>query len=153
MEILGNQEVIAVNQGNYLHFLNYHQMLICSNIVVLILKQIISVFKLRKLEWKEILRYYVFKLLILTKQRFLIKTLILWPFFFLKIWAAPLSGYRTAIVLVNLADNFGSPDNVIVHWDDIGIPPDTIVQARDLWEVLILSNFYNHNFYNTVLLN
>ncbi|XP_039133002.1 alpha-galactosidase 1-like [Dioscorea cayenensis subsp. rotundata] len=60
----------------------------------------------------------------------------------LEIWAAPLSGYRTAIVLVNLADNFGSPDNVIVHWDDIGIPPDTIVQARDLWEHKTLKQHY-----------
>ncbi|KAH7689996.1 Glycoside hydrolase family 27 protein [Dioscorea alata] len=60
----------------------------------------------------------------------------------LEIWAAPLSGYRTAIVLINLADYLGSPDNVIVHWDDIGIPPDTVVQARDLWEHKTLKQHY-----------
>jgi hypothetical protein len=26
--------------------------------------------------------------------------------------------------------------NVTANWDDIGIPPKTVVQARDLWEVI-----------------
>lgn len=49
-----------------------------------------------------------------------------------QIWAGPLSGYRVVVVLLNR----GPWRNVITaNWDDIGIPPESVVQARDLWEV------------------
>ncbi|XP_022945751.1 alpha-galactosidase 1-like [Cucurbita moschata] len=46
-----------------------------------------------------------------------------------QVWAGPLSGYRVAVLLVNrrkwrMAGR--------AYWDDIGIPNDTVVQARDL---------------------
>jgi len=53
----------------------------------------------------------------------------------LQVWAGPLSGYRTAVVLLNRATN-GVPTPVIANWDDIGIPPHTLVEAKDLWKVL-----------------
>ena len=55
---------------------------------------------------------------------------------FLQIWAGPLSGYRVAVILLNRG-----PWNVSItaNWDDIGIPPKSAVQARDLWEVLYLN--------------
>ncbi|KAG7012859.1 hypothetical protein SDJN02_25612, partial [Cucurbita argyrosperma subsp. argyrosperma] len=51
-----------------------------------------------------------------------------------EVWAGPLSGYRVAVLLVNrrkwrMAGR--------AYWDDIGIPNDTVVQARDL---LLYSN-------------
>ncbi|KAK7287088.1 hypothetical protein RIF29_00121 [Crotalaria pallida] len=49
----------------------------------------------------------------------------------LEIWAGPLSGYRVAVVLLNK----GPVRNAITaNWDDIGIPPKSVVEARDLWE-------------------
>lgn len=48
----------------------------------------------------------------------------------LEVWAGPLSGYRVVVLLVNR----GPVTNpVTAHWDDIGLPPNTIVVARDLW--------------------
>lgn len=49
-----------------------------------------------------------------------------------KVWAGPLSGYRVALVLLNRSIN---PVNITAHWDDIGLPPNTKVIARDLWKV------------------
>ncbi|OVA10746.1 Glycoside hydrolase [Macleaya cordata] len=48
-----------------------------------------------------------------------------------EIWAGPLSGNRVVILFVNQ-----SPwaTNMTAHWDDIGIPLNTVVQARDLWK-------------------
>lgn len=51
----------------------------------------------------------------------------------LEVWAGPLSGYRTAVVLLNRGTN-GEPTPAVANWDDIGIPPNTLVEARDLWE-------------------
>ncbi|KAL1803541.1 hypothetical protein DCAR_0935230 [Daucus carota subsp. sativus] len=48
-----------------------------------------------------------------------------------EVWAGPLSGYRVAIVLVNRSI---LPANITAHWDDIGLPPNTEVIARDLWK-------------------
>ncbi|KAL8157746.1 hypothetical protein AgCh_002449 [Apium graveolens] len=48
-----------------------------------------------------------------------------------EVWAGPLSGYRVAIVLLNRSI---SPVNITAHWDDIGLPPNTKVIARDLWK-------------------
>ncbi|KAL6641243.1 hypothetical protein ACP70R_019424 [Stipagrostis hirtigluma subsp. patula] len=48
-----------------------------------------------------------------------------------EIWAAPLSGYRTAVVLLNRHATDAAA--ITAHWDDLGIPDGTAVQARDLW--------------------
>lgn len=50
-----------------------------------------------------------------------------------EIWSAPLSGDRTAVVLLN-RQSWGNPVPIIAHWDDLGIPPKTFVEARDLWK-------------------
>lgn len=49
----------------------------------------------------------------------------------LEIWAGPLSSYRVALVLVNRSR---SRNPITAQWDDIGIPPNSVVEARDLWE-------------------
>lgn len=49
----------------------------------------------------------------------------------LEIWAGPLSSYRVALVLLNRGP---SRNPITAQWDDIGIPPNSIVEARDLWE-------------------
>ncbi|XP_072962854.1 alpha-galactosidase 1-like [Typha angustifolia] len=49
----------------------------------------------------------------------------------LEVWAGPLSGYRTAVVLLNRSLR-ESP--ITAHWDDIGVPPETVVEVRDLWK-------------------
>ncbi|WJX76890.1 Alpha-galactosidase 1 [Trifolium repens] len=49
-----------------------------------------------------------------------------------EIWAGPLSGYRVAVVLLNRGPQQSLP--ITANWDDIGIPPKTVVEARDLWE-------------------
>ncbi|URE33394.1 alpha-galactosidase [Musa troglodytarum] len=47
------------------------------------------------------------------------------------VWTAPLSGYRTVVVLLNRSLEFRI---ITAQWDDIGIPPKTVVEARDLWK-------------------
>ncbi|GMN52681.1 hypothetical protein TIFTF001_021818 [Ficus carica] len=65
----------------------------------------------------------------------------------LEIWAGPLSGYRVVVVLLNR----GPWRNVITaNWDDIGIPPESVVQARDLWEHTTLKNRFAENITATV---
>ncbi|KAK7382884.1 hypothetical protein VNO80_02034 [Phaseolus coccineus] len=50
----------------------------------------------------------------------------------LEIWAGPLSGYRVAVLILN---KYGDRRAVIsAEWDDIGLDPSTVVEARDLWE-------------------
>ena len=49
-----------------------------------------------------------------------------------QIWAGPLSGYRLALVLLNRGPQRYA---ITAQWDDIGIPPESVVEARDLWEV------------------
>ena len=50
-----------------------------------------------------------------------------------EIWAAPLSDYRTAVVLLNRHKTDGA--TITAHWDDVGLPAGTAVEARDLWLV------------------
>lgn len=50
-----------------------------------------------------------------------------------EIWAGPLSGYRVVVVLLNRGKN-PEPAPTIANWDDIGIPPKTEVQVRDVWK-------------------
>lgn len=49
-----------------------------------------------------------------------------------EIWAAPLSGYRTAVVLLNR--HAKDEAEITAHWDDIGLPAGMAVEARDLWQ-------------------
>ena len=51
----------------------------------------------------------------------------------MKIWAALLSEYKMAVLLVN----HQATDEVemTVHWYDIGLPAGTTAKARDLWQV------------------
>ncbi|KEH16202.1 ion channel protein [Medicago truncatula] len=49
-----------------------------------------------------------------------------------EIWAGPLSGYRVAVVFLNRGPQ--KHIDITANWNDIGIPPKTVVQARDLWE-------------------
>lgn len=51
----------------------------------------------------------------------------------MQIWAGPLSGYRTAVVLLNR--HAKDEAQITAHWDDIGLPAGTAVEARDLWLV------------------
>ncbi|GAY47495.1 hypothetical protein CUMW_104890 [Citrus unshiu] len=48
-----------------------------------------------------------------------------------EVWAGPLSGYRIALLLVNRGPWRYA---VTAKWEDIGIPPNSVVEARDLWE-------------------
>ncbi|KAK8617508.1 hypothetical protein V6N13_080420 [Hibiscus sabdariffa] len=49
----------------------------------------------------------------------------------LEIWAARLSGYRIAVILLNRAS---FRYRITASWDDIELDPETVVEARDLWE-------------------
>jgi len=49
-----------------------------------------------------------------------------------EIWAAPLSDYRTAVVLLNRHKTDGA--TITAHWDDVGLPAGLAVEARDLWQ-------------------
>ena len=50
-------------------------------------------------------------------------------------WAGPLSGYRFALVLLNLGPVRRSITSL---WEDIGIPENSVVVARDVWEVFLI---------------
>lgn len=55
--------------------------------------------------------------------------------FFHQIWAGPLSDYRVAVILLN---KYSDRHAVMsAEWEDIGLDPSTVVEARDLWEVII----------------
>ncbi|KAI3852385.1 hypothetical protein MKX03_018865 [Papaver bracteatum] len=47
------------------------------------------------------------------------------------IWAGPLSGNKVVVLFVNQSPR---PTSMTAHWDDIGIPNNTVVEARDLWK-------------------
>ncbi|GFS39706.1 alpha-galactosidase 1 [Actinidia rufa] len=65
----------------------------------------------------------------------------------LEIWAGQLSRYRVALLLVNRGPWRNS---ITAHWDDIGIPPSSVVQARDLWEHKTLKEQFVGNLTATV---
>ncbi|CAL9776424.1 unnamed protein product [Musa acuminata subsp. burmannicoides] len=48
-----------------------------------------------------------------------------------EVWAGPLSGYRTVVILLNRSPEFRT---ITAQWDDIGLPPNTVVEVRDLWK-------------------
>ncbi|XVF67071.1 hypothetical protein PTKIN_Ptkin10aG0091300 [Pterospermum kingtungense] len=65
-----------------------------------------------------------------------------------EVWAGPLSGYRFAVILVNRGSVRTS---VTAYWDDIGLSPKSVVQARDLWEHKTLKTRFVGNL--TAMLN
>ncbi|KAE8100812.1 hypothetical protein FH972_018667 [Carpinus fangiana] len=64
----------------------------------------------------------------------------------LEVWAGPLSGYRVALLLVNRGPR-RLP--ITALWDDIGIPPNSVVEARDLWEHKTLKTRFVGNLTGT----
>ncbi|KAF8376927.1 hypothetical protein HHK36_030298 [Tetracentron sinense] len=65
----------------------------------------------------------------------------------LEVWAGPLSGYRTVVLLLNR----GSWRSAITaNWDDIGIPPNSVVKARDVWEHTTLNTQFIGNITATM---
>ncbi|KAM4112789.1 hypothetical protein ACJW30_05G167300 [Castanea mollissima] len=48
----------------------------------------------------------------------------------LEVWAGPLSDNKVAIILWNRGS---SKATVTAYWSDIGLKPETVVSARDLW--------------------
>ncbi|XP_022890795.1 alpha-galactosidase 1-like [Olea europaea var. sylvestris] len=65
----------------------------------------------------------------------------------LEVWAGPLSNYRVAVVLLNRG---AGRNSIIAHWDDIGLPPNTAVIARDLWKHKSLETKFIGNLTATV---
>ncbi|KAJ7969431.1 Alpha-galactosidase [Quillaja saponaria] len=64
-----------------------------------------------------------------------------------EVWAAPLSKYRVVILLLNRES---SQATITAYWDDIGIPQNSIVEARDLWEHETLKTKFVGNLTTTV---
>ncbi|XP_030941402.1 alpha-galactosidase 1-like [Quercus lobata] len=62
-------------------------------------------------------------------------------------WAGPLSGYRFALVLLNLGPVRRSITSL---WEDIGIPENSVVVARDVWEHKTLKTRFVGNLTATV---
>ncbi|CAL9192574.1 unnamed protein product [Musa hybrid cultivar] len=52
-----------------------------------------------------------------------------------EVWVGPLSGYRTVVVLLNRSPEFRT---IATQWDDIGLPPNMVVEVRDLWKHVTL---------------
>ncbi|KAF2576976.1 hypothetical protein F2Q68_00000240 [Brassica cretica] len=65
----------------------------------------------------------------------------------IQIWAGPLSGYRVALLLLNRGP---TRLPITAFWDDIEIPPNSIVEARDLWEHKTLKQKFVGNLTATV---
>ncbi|CAN4080934.1 unnamed protein product [Withania somnifera] len=65
----------------------------------------------------------------------------------IEVWAGPLSGYRVALVLLNRGPR---RYEITTNWDDIGIPPYSVVVARDLWEHKTLETRFVGNLTATV---
>jgi alpha-galactosidase len=64
-----------------------------------------------------------------------------------EVWAGPLSEYRVVVLLLNRGPIRYS---LTAQWDDLRIPPNTIVEARDLWEHKTLKTRYVGNLTVTV---
>lgn len=61
-----------------------------------------------------------------------------------EVWAGPLTGFRTAVLLFNRDWNLSRTLHIVAHWDDIGIPANTVVEARDLWKRETLAGRYKN---------
>ncbi|XP_048495078.1 alpha-galactosidase 1 isoform X2 [Beta vulgaris subsp. vulgaris] len=60
----------------------------------------------------------------------------------LEVWAGPLTNYTVALLIVNRG---AVTMSITAHWDDIGLPMDSIVEARDLWEHKTLEQRFVQN--------
>ncbi|XP_047315796.1 alpha-galactosidase 1-like [Impatiens glandulifera] len=58
------------------------------------------------------------------------------------IWAGPLSNMRVVLLLANTGPNHHS---MTANWDDIGLPQETVVEVRDLWEHETLKQHFVNN--------
>ncbi|XP_058100010.1 alpha-galactosidase 1-like [Magnolia sinica] len=65
-----------------------------------------------------------------------------------EIWAGPLTGNRTVVLLVNRSFHVG---RITAYWDDIGLPPNTVVQARDLWQHATLTQTFKNAWTDTMV--
>ncbi|XP_009125728.1 alpha-galactosidase 1 [Brassica rapa] len=65
----------------------------------------------------------------------------------IQVWAGPLSGYRVALLLLNRGPK---RSDITAFWDDIEIPPNSIVEARDLWKHKTLKQKFVGNLTATV---
>ncbi|CAH2073537.1 unnamed protein product [Thlaspi arvense] len=65
----------------------------------------------------------------------------------IEVWAGPLSGYRVALLLLNRGPLRSS---ITALWDDIEIPANSVVEARDLWEHKTLKQKFVGNLTATV---
>uniref|UniRef100_A0A803MNN7 Alpha-galactosidase n=1 Tax=Chenopodium quinoa TaxID=63459 RepID=A0A803MNN7_CHEQI len=64
-----------------------------------------------------------------------------------EVWSGPLINYRVALLLVNRG---AYRTSITAHWDDIGIPVDSIVEARDIWEHKKLKQKFVQNLTATI---
>ncbi|KNA18335.1 hypothetical protein SOVF_071820 [Spinacia oleracea] len=64
-----------------------------------------------------------------------------------EVWSGPLTNYMVALLLVNRGSVRAS---ITAHWDDIGIPANSIVEARDLWEHKNLKQKFVQNLTATI---
>lgn len=51
-----------------------------------------------------------------------------------EVWAGPLTANRVAVVLWNRGP---LKANIMAHWSDIGLKSSTVVNARNLWAVIL----------------
>uniref|UniRef100_A0A7N0ZVJ6 Alpha-galactosidase n=1 Tax=Kalanchoe fedtschenkoi TaxID=63787 RepID=A0A7N0ZVJ6_KALFE len=65
----------------------------------------------------------------------------------LEIWAGPLTNYRLAVLLVNRGSNRMT---MTALWEDIGLPLQSVVKAKDLWEHKTLKTHFVGNLTATV---
>lgn len=65
----------------------------------------------------------------------------------IEVWAGPLTKYRVAVLLLNRGP---VRYNITANWDDIGIPPNSVVKARDLWKHKTLKHHFVGNLTATV---
>ncbi|XP_057550789.1 alpha-galactosidase 1-like [Amaranthus tricolor] len=65
----------------------------------------------------------------------------------LEVWSGPLTNYRVVVLLVNRGPIRTS---ITARWDDIGIPVDSVVEARDLWEHKTLKQKFVQNLTATI---
>ncbi|XP_010031355.2 alpha-galactosidase 1 [Eucalyptus grandis] len=64
-----------------------------------------------------------------------------------EVWAGPIAGYRVAVLLVNRGTYRYA---LTARWDDIGLPLETVAEARDLWEHKTLKNTFVGNISATI---
>ncbi|KAI3982762.1 hypothetical protein MKX01_010245 [Papaver californicum] len=59
------------------------------------------------------------------------------------LWAGLLSDNKVVVLFVNQSPR---PTSMTSHWDDIGIPNNTVVEARDLWKIHLFPVSFSFSF-------